>query len=114
MTISSRTPEGVPNRCPVCGAVVCVEPSRPSGDAPCPRCGHLLWFLCNKLGVTAEQVTWETSFVDDLGAESLDLVELVMGLEEEFGVTIPDDQAETIRTVGDAIDLIERLTRDRP
>ena len=44
MTISSRTPEGEPNRCPVCGAVVAVEPSDPAGDAPCPRCGVLLWF----------------------------------------------------------------------
>lgn len=41
---SSRTPEGVPNRCPVCGAEVCIEPSVPPGDAPCPCCGHLLWF----------------------------------------------------------------------
>jgi serine/threonine protein kinase len=45
MVISSRTPEGEPNRCPVCGAFLRVEPSRPAGDAPCPKCGHLLWFL---------------------------------------------------------------------
>src|SRR5262245_63759521 len=44
MTISSRTPEGSPNRCPVCGADFRTEPSRPPGDAPCPQCGHLLWF----------------------------------------------------------------------
>ena len=44
MDISSRTPEGVPNRCPVCGKAVVVEPSYPAGDAPCPHCGHLLWF----------------------------------------------------------------------
>lgn len=44
MTISTRTPEGEPNKCPVCGQRVCVEPSRPPGDAPCPTCGTLLWF----------------------------------------------------------------------
>jgi hypothetical protein len=44
MAPSSRTPEGWPNRCPVCGKDVCIEPSTPPGDAPCPHCGHLLWF----------------------------------------------------------------------
>ena len=44
MVISSRTPEGVPNRCPVCGNDLRIEPSRPTLDAPCPHCGHLLWF----------------------------------------------------------------------
>jgi hypothetical protein len=45
MTIASRTPEGQPNTCPICGALVLIEPSHPAGDAPCPRCGNLLWFL---------------------------------------------------------------------
>jgi anti-anti-sigma factor len=44
MVISSRTPEGRPNRCPVCGSDIVIEPSNPAGDAPCPACGHLLWF----------------------------------------------------------------------
>src|SRR3954452_22282213 len=44
MVISSRTPEGRPNLCPVCGSAVKIEPSDPAGDAPCPHCGHLLWF----------------------------------------------------------------------
>jgi anti-anti-sigma regulatory factor len=44
MKIASRTPEGAPNRCPVCGSFIEVEPSDPPGDAPCPNCGHLLWF----------------------------------------------------------------------
>ena len=52
------------------------------------------------LGVDAEKVTPEASFIDDLGADSLDNVELVMAFEEEFGVEIPDDAAETIQTVG--------------
>jgi acyl carrier protein len=60
------------------------------------------------LGVEAEKVTEETSFIDDLGADSLDIVELVMAFEEEFGVEIPDDAAEKISTVKDAIDYIEQ------
>jgi acyl carrier protein len=59
------------------------------------------------LGVEAEKVTEEASFIDDLGADSLDIVELVMAFEEEFGVEIPDDAAEKIGTVKDAIDYIE-------
>jgi anti-anti-sigma factor len=50
MEISSRTPEGQPDRCHVCGSEVKIEPSDPSGDAPCPRCGHLLWFTWEDLG----------------------------------------------------------------
>ena len=60
------------------------------------------------LGVEAEKVTEEASFIDDLGADSLDIVELVMAFEEEFGVEIPDDAAEKISTVKDAIDYIEK------
>ncbi len=59
------------------------------------------------LGVEAEKVTEEASFIDDLGADSLDIVELVMAFEEEFGVEIPDDAAEKISTVRDAIDYID-------
>jgi acyl carrier protein len=60
------------------------------------------------LGVDAEKVNPEASFIDDLGADSLDTVELVMAFEEEFGIEIPDDAAETIQTVGDAIKFIEK------
>ena len=59
------------------------------------------------LGVEADKVTPEASFIDDLGADSLDIVELVMAFEEEFGVEIPDDTAEKITTVQDAISFIE-------
>jgi acyl carrier protein len=58
------------------------------------------------LGVAEEEVTNEASFVDDLGADSLDTVELVMALEEEFEIEIPDDKAETITTVQQAIDYV--------
>jgi len=60
------------------------------------------------LGVEADKVTDGASFIDDLGADSLDTVELVMAFEEEFGVEIPDDAAEKITTVKDAIDYIDQ------
>jgi len=60
------------------------------------------------LGVDAEKVSKDASFIDDLGADSLDTVELVMAFEEEFGVEIPDDAAETILTVGDAVRFLEK------
>ena len=63
--------------------------------------------IINELGVDPEKVTPEASFVDDLGADSLDTVELVMALEEEFLVDIPDEDAEKMRTVRDAISYIE-------
>jgi HptB-dependent secretion and biofilm anti anti-sigma factor len=50
MVISSRTPEGSPGQCPICGAFITVEPSDPAGDAPCPSCGHLLWFTWQDAG----------------------------------------------------------------
>ena len=59
------------------------------------------------LGVDEDKVTENASFIDDLGADSLDTVELVMAFEEEFGVEIPDDAAENIQTVGDAIKFIK-------
>jgi acyl carrier protein len=136
LPISSRTPEGVPNHCPICDTLVCIEPTEPPGDAPCPGCGTLLWFietsagmrcydaaavaplwerllaiLGENLGVTQQQVSSSTSFTRDVGADSLDLVELVMELEEDFDITIPDEEAEKIKTVGDAIDYIQRHFR---
>ena len=63
--------------------------------------------VVEQLGVTDDQVTPEASFVDDLGADSLDTVELVMALEEEFNTEIPDEEAEKITTVKQAIDFID-------
>lgn len=114
MTISARTPEGEPNRCPLCQATVCVEPSQLFGDAPCPACGHLLWFakvggtflwfdqasalpirerlvqfVSELTGVAASVIRekaerGDVSFWSDMNeaADSLDLVELVMELED--------------------------------
>ncbi len=66
--------------------------------------------VCEQLGVKEEEVTTEASFVEDLGADSLDTVELVMALEEEFETEIPDEEAEKITTVKEAIDYIEKHT----
>lgn len=68
--------------------------------------------IINELGVEAEKVTDEASFVEDLGADSLDTVELVMAFEEEFGIDIPDEDAEQMRTVGDAIKYLNENTPD--
>ncbi|PHR97634.1 MAG: hypothetical protein COA78_27315 [Blastopirellula sp.] len=111
MTISSRTPEGQPNRCPVCGKSVIIEPSALFGDAPCPGCGTLLWFVARKtdaiyfehrtaasiqdrikelfarqLGILPEKLPDEIneSTLKALGIDSLNTVELVLMLEEEL------------------------------
>ena len=63
--------------------------------------------IVDKLGVEESEVTPEASFTNDLGADSLDTVELIIEFEKEFGITIPDDQAEKIGTVGDAVSYIE-------
>lgn len=65
--------------------------------------------VVDKLGVSLSAVTNNASFANDLGADSLDIVELIMELEKEFGVSIPDDEAEKLRTVGQAINYIERI-----
>jgi len=64
--------------------------------------------IVDKLGVEASEVTETASFTNDLGADSLDTVELIMEFEKEFGMSIPDDQAEKIGTVGDAIAYVEQ------
>jgi len=64
--------------------------------------------VAEQLGVDREKINRDTSFVNDLGADSLDTVELVMELEDEFDIDIPDDAAEKIQTVGQAIDFIEK------
>ncbi len=112
MTISSRTPEGSPGKCPICDNDICIEPSLPYGDAPCPNCGALLWFLnlsgetrCFDSAETAQfrqrvldgiadqleldaltraKLQADPAILRQLGADSLDLVEIVMELEEEL------------------------------
>ncbi len=65
--------------------------------------------IIEQLGVNAEQVTPTASFIEDLGADSLDTVELVMAFEEEFSVEVPDEDAETLKSVGDVIKYIEEV-----
>ncbi len=62
--------------------------------------------IVDQLGVEEDEVALESSFIEDLGADSLDIVELIMALEEEFGLEIPDDEAEKISTVNDAVEYI--------
>lgn len=65
--------------------------------------------IVDQLNVDEADVVEDASFIDDLGADSLDIVELVMALEEEFGISIPDEEAENIKTVGDAVAFIEAV-----
>jgi len=121
VTVSSRTPEGMPTDCPLCGAKTNIEFSDPAGDALCPNCGHLLWasaqllqsviqMYANALGTAPDAIHANTRF-NDLGADSLDTIEMVMELEEECDVSIPPDVAERIQTVGDAVRYIEGQRR---
>jgi hypothetical protein len=110
MKISSRTPEGTPNHCAVCKKPIHIDPSLPFGDAPCPNCGCLLWFIsigdeirfypfeestslrerairlmADTLGVDENEVRSNPNIWNEVGTDSLDLLELVMGLDDEFG-----------------------------
>lgn len=124
MTTASRTPEGLPSHCPLCGDTTNLEFAEPIGDAPCPRCGHLVWrssqllaqlqhSLATSLSVPESEISSDTSFADDLKADSLDVVELMMEFEEAIDVTIPDEDYKQIRTIGDAVRYIERQERIR-
>ena len=65
--------------------------------------------IAEVLNVDTEEVTWDTTFVDDLGADSLDIFQIVMGIEEEFDIEIPTEEVEQIVPVGDAVEQIKRL-----
>jgi acyl carrier protein len=69
--------------------------------------------IAEQLGVKKEEIKQESSFVDDLGADSLDTVEVVMALEEEFGIEIPDEDAEKITTVGEAVKYIDEKVKKK-
>ena len=64
--------------------------------------------IIDKLGIEDEKITMEAKFIDDLGADSLDTVELIMQFEEEFGIEIPDEEAESLLSVGQAVDYINK------
>jgi len=73
----------------------------------------VIQIIIDKLGVDESEVTLEASFTNDLGADSLDTVELIMEFEKEFDVSIPDEQAENIQTVGQAIDYLEKAQTEK-
>jgi acyl carrier protein len=75
---------------------------------PTPNVETLKALIVEQLGVDEDEVTLDARFTDDLGADSLDLVEMIMALEEEFGIEIPDEDAEKILTVRDALDYIQK------
>ncbi len=112
MTISSRTPEGTPHRCPICGEVANLEPSYPGGDSVCPACGHLLWQFRDKVfeigGIDKDLIKFETSLREGLAVDSLDLVELIMELEEQSETTIPEEVAKRFKSVRDVIEYLRR------
>lgn len=68
--------------------------------------------IADQLGVDEEEITMEASFIDDLGADSLDIVELIMALESEFDIEFPDEDAEKVVTVGDVVDYIKEHTEN--
>ncbi len=68
--------------------------------------------IVEQLGVSAEEISPEASFIDDLGADSLDIVELVMAIEEAFDLEIPDEDAERIQTIGDAMSYVKERTQE--
>jgi acyl carrier protein len=76
--------------------------------AVAPIRDRLFRTICERLALIPGQITPTTSFIEDVGADSLDVVKLVMAVEEEFGVSIPEDEAEKIKTVGDVIDFLAR------
>lgn len=134
--ISSRTPEGQPNRCPICDGEVRIEPSTPPGDAPCPQCGVLLWFfespagyrcyeasvassirkqlaafVCDRMGIVSASYRDSPRFLEQaFGADSIELVEFLMAFEEEFDLSIAPDEAAEIKTIGDAVEFLARRT----
>ena len=115
MAAASATSEGQGLRCPVCAQPGLLEFYDPRGVALCPRCGHLLRRVQGRLVSlygALNGIALATAFLDDLGADSLDLVELVMQLEEEFGVQLTDEEAARIKTVEDAIRCIKRQLRE--
>jgi acyl carrier protein len=100
-TPESRAPRAVSSR---------VVSSQPVGEAGMSVEAKVKEIIVENLGVDQEKVTEEASFVEDLGADSLDTVELVMAFEEEFDVEIPDEDAEKMRTVGEAITYLKTKT----
>jgi anti-sigma B factor antagonist len=107
MVISSRTPEGQPNHCPVCGSHLRIEPSDPAGDAPCPQCGHLLWFAWEDFG-DVQVIRPKGSRLDPESWDRLiDLVAMRSGLRMVIDLSEVQDLASSV--LGKLINLKKRL-----
>ncbi len=97
MVISSRTPEGHPNHCPMCGSDLRIEPSDPPGDAPCPHCGHLLWFDLEDIGeVQVIRPTENRLEVESLGR-------LLESVEERPGLRLVIDLSDVQQLSSDTL-----------
>jgi acyl carrier protein len=137
-TISSRTPEGEPAQCPVCNALVCIEPSQPSGDAPCPNCGTLLWLyrsstatqlyesntvapirdhilqiISNSSGILKERIDLSKSFIEN-GMDSFDLLDFFFELEHNFEIELSSDAFQEFnKSIGAMVDYLTKRILDR-
>jgi acyl carrier protein len=113
MTVSSRTPEGIPSRCPLCDARAPIEFSEPAGDATCPNCGCLIWRSADVLDFVRQSIARSNSIpLEDLQpatlfesyhGDSIDFIELVMELEDRYRLVIPDEDYANIRSIGDLV-----------
>lgn len=128
--ISPRAPHGVSDQCPLCRSAVTSDPSTADGALPCPKCGGQLWLLHTSAGmryheadavgpvrervvdvierkfaVTRDKLTGSVTF-QDLGADSLDVAEVIMELEQEFELTIDDEEVNHLRSINDLVDYI--------
>lgn len=105
--ISTRTPEGLPHRCTICGETSYLEPSFPGGDTVCPACGGLLKscrdYVSRLFRVRIEEIKPDTPIRGGIVADSLEFIEFILDLEHVFGTDIPDDNYEDLRTIGDVI-----------
>ncbi len=109
MTVSSRTPEGFPSHCPLCGAATSLEFSDRASDAPCPSCGHLLWFSSQVLvwlqqrigefmGIVPDQISPD-ALLYDICPDFIDTDELRVAIDDTYGVTLQHDRAQSIADV---------------
>ena len=126
MNVASRTPDGQPSRCPLCGASITIEFSEPPGDAACPKCGSLVWksmelldglrrIVADSIHVSANDRSDQAvqDFLElELHVDSLDVVELAMVFESEFGITFPEHEFQRMRTFGDLFRSLERRQRN--
>ena len=124
MRIGAATSDGEFGNCPFCGAELQIAFSRPFGEAVCPRCGKLLWeesvlvdrllqSIAQHLGMAANRLQTSQP-LRELGADSLDQVELIMELEEEFGLRIPDDEAAQMESLDDLLRWLRKRSGQEP